>query len=333
MIAATTNELAGWACLMAGMVLSFLYSGVETGTYVVNKIRLDLHAEAGNRRARRLRAMLRDPGRPLVVVLIGNNLANYLASAGMVLVLTARGVAHTDWYSVAILTPLVFVFCELVPKNLFHRHGETLAYVFSGFLDLSRRLFTSVGLVFMVRGVIWLVFRLGGRRLTRSEGHLAGGERRIEDILAEGRASGALTHAQQVIAERVVNIRRVHLRDVMVPLEQAALVSESVTVEELRELLASSDHPRFGVHSGDRENVIGLLNAYDVLLDETGAPPSSHMTPPAKLPADLSVTEALVTLQRRRTVVGFVFSPDGRCLGLVSVKDLAEEIVGELEEW
>ena len=333
MIAATTGELAGWACLLAGMALSFLYSGVETGTYVVNKIRLDLRAEAGDRRARRLRTMLRKPGPPLVVVLIGNNLANYLASAGMVIILTTRGIARSDWYAVAILTPLVFVFCELLPKNLFHRHGETLAYVFSGFLDLSRRLFTAVGLMIMVRGLMWVVFSLGGRRLRHADGPLADGERHIDGILAEGRASGALTPAQQAIAERVVNIGRVRLRDVMVPLERAALVPESVTVEELRELLASSDHPRFGVYSGGRENVVGLLNAYDVLLDQTGAPPSSHVTPLAKLPADLGVTEALVTLQRRRTVVGFVFSPEGRCLGLVSVKDLVEEIVGELEEW
>ena len=331
--AATIGEGAGWVALLAGMALSFIYSGMETGIYVVNKVRLDLRAEAGRRRAVRLAKMLARPDRPLMVILIGNNLANYLASAGLVVILTARGVVRSDVYSVAILTPLVFLFCELLPKNLFQRHGETLAYVFSAFLSLSRRLFALLGLTALVRGLMWVVFALAGRREYRRAAALAGSGDRLAGILAEGQASGVLTHMQSIIAERVVNIGQVRLRDVMVPLDQAALVPESVTPEQLRELLASSDHPRFGVYSGERENVVGMLNAYDVLLDETGASPASHVTTPAKLLEDMGVTEALVRLQQDRTVVGFVFSDAGRCVGLVSVKDLVEEIVGELEEW
>ena len=136
MIATVYMVTAGWAMLLAGMVLSFLYSGLETGCYVVNKIRLDLRADSGNRPARRLLSIHHSPGRALVVLLVGNNLANYLASAGMVLILTCSGWTHPDWYSVAILTPVIFIFCELLPKNLFHRYSEMLVYTFSGFLEI-----------------------------------------------------------------------------------------------------------------------------------------------------------------------------------------------------
>lgn len=325
-------ELGGWGALLAGMVLSFLYSGLETGTYAVNKIRLDLRAESGSRRASRLRAMQRHPGRALIVLLVGNNFANYLASAGLLLVLTRRQWAHADGYSVAILTPLIFIFCELLPKNLFHRHSETLTYAFSGFLEFSRRAFTAVGIVGLIRALVWSVMRLAGRRIGPQDSPLLRGQH-ISSILAEGRASGALTHAQSVIAERVVNIGRVRLSDVMVPLQQAVLLPETVSAEQLREVLRAHGHPRVGIYSGRRDNVVGVLNVYDVLLDESGSPAAAHVRPALTLPEEMRITEALLELQRRRNVIALVVSAEGGCVGLVSVKDLVEEIVGELEEW
>jgi putative hemolysin len=333
MLAAAGQAMAGWAALLGGMVLSFLYSGLETGTYTVNKIRLELRAESGGRAARRLRAMLATPGTPLTVVLVGNNLANYLASAGMVLILTSRQVGHTEAWSAAMLTPLIFVFCEVLPKNLFHRHGETLTYLFCWFLELSRRLFTAVGLVGLIRGLVWAILRIGGRRMAAGGSPLEARSGHIAGLLAEGQASGAITQTQSVIAERVVNLGRVSLGQAMVPLDRAVLVDANVTTDQVRELLRSHGHPRFGVYSQSRDNVVGALNAYDVLMDESGSPPSAHVTPAVRLPAHAGIIEALVTLQKRREGMAFVTSEQGRCVGLVTVKDLVEEIVGELEEW
>jgi putative hemolysin len=318
--------LGGWAALLIGMTLSFIYSGMETGNYVVNKIRLELRAEAGQRRAVRLHGLLAKPDTPLIVVLIGNNLANYLASAGMFLIV------QSEAYAALILTPLVFVFCELLPKNLFHRHGESLAYVFGGFLSLSRRLFAATGLVVLIRGIVWLVTRLFGHGPTGVSGALGGGRWQMAILLAEGRASGALTHAQSLIAERVVNIGQVGLRDVMVPLEKAAMVSELATKEQLHRLLADGCPSRLGVFRDDRDNIVGVLNVYEALLDESGAEPSSHVGPAVRLPESLSVTEALVRLQHQRAVVGIVCSEKDRAVGLLGVRDLVEEIVGELAE-
>ncbi len=331
-LAVAAGELIGWAALLGGMVFSFLYSGLETGLYSVNKIRLELSAEAGARAARRLRRALNAPGGPLGTLLIGNNLANDVASAGMVLVLTAWAVPRPDYVSLAVLAPVVFLFCELLPKNLFHRHADRLTYLFSSFLGLSRRAFTALGLVGAVRGLVWLLLRVAGRRIGPHDSPLGSGGGRIATLLAEGRATGALTHTQSVIAERVIRLADVRLADVMVPLERAVLVEPTVSAEEVRGLLAAHGHPRLGVYEGARENVVGVLSAYDVLLDDSGAPPSAHVTSAVTVRAGAGVSEALVALQRQRNVIGFVTDDDGRCIGLVTIKDLVEEIVGELEE-
>jgi CBS domain containing-hemolysin-like protein len=141
----------------------------------------------------------------------------------------------------------------------------------------------------LIRGLVWTAMRLAGRRLGPHESPLARGQH-IAGILAEGRASGAITHAQSLIAERVVNIGRLRLRDAMVPLEQAVLAPDTATAEEIRELLREHGHPRIGVYAGRRKNIVG-------------------------------------------EVMTFVVSPDGQFVGVATIKDLVEEIVGELEEW
>ena len=331
MIATVYMLAAGWAMLLAGMILSFLYSGLETGCYVVNKIRLDLRADSGNRPARRLLSIHHRPGRALIVLLVGNNIANYLASAGMVVILIQHGWLHADWYSVAILTPVIFIFCELLPKNLFHRYSEMLVYTFSGFMEVSRRIFSALGLVGLIRGGMWLVMKLAGRRLGPTETPLLH-SRYVTGILAEGRAGGALTHTQSDIAERIVNISRVQMRDVMIRIEDAVLIEESSPIEYARELLRLHGHPRLGVYSGRPDNIVGVLNAYDVLLDDR-TDISTCITPSLKLGENLGIIEALVQLQQRREVMGFVISSSGEYVGLVTIKDLVEEIVGELKEW
>jgi putative hemolysin len=333
MLATAGQAMAGWVALLGGMALSFLYSGLETGTYTVNKIRLELRADSGGRAARTLQAMLAKPGTPLTVVLVGNNLANYLASAGMVLILTSRHVVHTQAWSAAMLMPIIFIFCEVLPKNLFHRHGETLTYLLCWFLELSRRVFTAVGLVGLIRALVWAILKIGGRRMEGGGSPLEAHSGHIAGLLAEGQASGAITQTQSLIAERVVNLGRVSLREAMVPLDQAVLVEANATTDRVRELLRAHGHPRFGVYSQRRDNIVGALNAYDVLMDESASPPSAHVTAAVRLPAHTGIIEALVALQKRRDVMAFVTSEQDRCVGLVTVKDLVEEIVGELEEW
>ena len=332
-LAAAWEAVVGWSALLLGATMSFLFSGLETGLYGVNKIRLELLGESGSRPAQRLLRILHDPREPLSVLLLGNNMANYLASFGMVLLLEAAQVARADWVSVAVLTPLIFTFCEVLPKNLFHRHSEALTYRLSWFLGLWRWLFKATGLVAVIRLIVTGAIRLAGRRLGPTETPLSGG-RRIAAILAEGRASGVLTETQSLIAERVVNIASVRLKDVCVPLASAVLIEESaVTPEALRELLVRHGHPRIGVYRQRRENIVGLINVYDVLLEAPEAEPASLASEPIMMSEQLGVAPALVRLQQARQSAAFVADAAGRCTGMVTVKDLVEEIVGELKEW
>ena len=236
----------------------------------------------------------------------------------------------SEWTAVLLLTPLVLIFCELLPKNLFHRHGETLTYRLAWFLELSGWLFTVTGVVALSRLLVWAVLRIAGRGGEDRNAPLSPGGR-VGAILTEGRASGAITDTQSAIAQRVVNVSRGRLGDVMVPLAEAVLIDRSADAEDVRRLLAEHGHPRLGVYEGDRRNIVGILNAYDVLLDETGAPPADHVTDALSLPCDAGIIDSLVAMQTGRKSIAIVADADGHATGLVTAKDLVEEIVGELD--
>ena len=242
MIAQAWTTWALWSgVVVVATGLGALYCGLETGIYVLNKIRLDLRAEAGNRRARLLRRVLRKPNNVLAVLLIGTNLTNYavtFAVTAMFLLAGSGGAAA--WYSLAVVTPLLFIFGDSVPKNVLQRLAETLTYRLSWLLAASHVVFHVTGLAPLVRVVSWLVtLPLRGRAGTS--------EARLGAIFAEGRASGVLTHMQAVMADRVMGIADVDLADVMVPMEKVVCVPRDIGADELREVIRRSNHSRLPV--------------------------------------------------------------------------------------
>lgn len=340
------------AAVVAGIISiagSAFFSGMETGLYVVNKIRLELQAERGGRDARRLRGILHRPGNLLAVILVGNNLFNYTATFSMSLLVGLLGVGGGNgsrgefWQSLATLgltTGLLFVFGESVPKHLFQRLAERLTYRFSGLLRASSLLFNIVGLAPLVRGFAELIVRVtGSPRPVWSPLAREG----LGAIVTEGQASGVLTHFQSLMADRVMRIGEVTLADVQIPLRDVVKAPQSASREHIMELIRHAGYSRIPLMD-DPHHVGGILDVYEVLMSrrtgdgETGeeatGEPAERAQEPLVLGGDMSVTDALYRMRHARAAMAVVTAPRGdRHTGIVTIKDLVEEIVGELEEW
>ncbi|MCD6303822.1 MAG: DUF21 domain-containing protein [Planctomycetes bacterium] len=316
---------ACWVVLAAAIILNSLYCGLETGIYVLNKVRLDLRAEKQDRRARLLRRLLARPDVVLAVLLIGTNLAGYAATFCITTMFVLAGRRDgAEWYALAVATPVLFILCDSVPKHVFQRRAESLTYRLAGLLEVSRIIFTVTGIAPLVAGLGWLVM-LPVRRRRPGGGH------RLGMLLAEGRASGVLSGVQSIMADRVMHIADVTLADVMVPMGKVCRISPDITRRELLEVVRRNDFTRLPVCEGPGR-VVGVLDVYDVLVDEGVDRPADRMVEPLKLPAAMTVTEALYRMQRAHRMMAVVHQ-GGRDVGIVTIKDLVEEIVGELEEW
>jgi len=334
MLVAEAMEILAWIVwplvLVFSTAVDALFCGMEMGVYVVNKIRLDLRAEAGSRAARTLRGMIRHPRNLLTVLLLGTNVMRYASTFSITSMFVLAGAgARAEWYTLAAATPLLFVLADSVPKSVFQRQGERLAYRFAWALRAADLLFKATGLSPLVRGV-----SAGLMRLTRA-GRRVGAPAPVESLsalLAEGYASGVMTHPQSIMADRVMRISEVTLSDVLTPLSRAAAVPRGVSRAEVLEFIRHHNHSRLPM-LGEGGEVVGVLDVYDVLAGEGGAAPADLAGEPLVLPDTLDVTAALYRMQTARRAMAIVADARGRHVGLVTVKDLVEEIVGEIEEW
>jgi CBS domain containing-hemolysin-like protein len=320
---------------LLALALSALYSGLETGVYCLNKIRLRLRSNVEGGSARALQTLITDRTRLLSVLLIWNNAANYAttASASVLLIWAGLGEGGAELTVTVLVAPILFVFGEMVPKTLFRRHAETLVYRWTWLLRASTALMTWFGLVGLIRLAGNLA--LGKVRGDTQVAGLVAARQQILGMLVETAHTGTITDQQSRIAEKILGLHQVRLRDVMVPLHHVDKLPQDATRELFLQIARTTAHSRLPVYPRDRpERIVGVVTVLDGLLLEPPAWSLDKLICDApKLPPSMNVQTALTRLQRARQPLGIVTRKSGETLGIVTVKDLVEEIVGELRAW
>jgi putative hemolysin len=235
-------------------------------------------------------------------------------------------------YATAIVTPIILVFGGVLPKDWFQRRSDQLMYALALPLKWCWRVACWIG-------VVWLLRTLTRGLLQRIDPLRASGERdllprsRIRRLLREGAVSGGLTTFQRDTLERVMDISNVRVANVMVPRRRAAIVPIDIPRDDLLRIARMAHFSRLPVYRDDPRRIVGILNVYHVLTDRQERPIAEYLQPATYVQVGETVPAALLELQRSREVMGIVVDPAGNCLGLFTIKDLVEEIVGELAAW
>ncbi len=329
----TLGENLFWAAVMfAGFLGSATYSGMETGTYTINRVRLHVLADRGQRTAVALRKLVDKPATLLATLLIGNNVANYLGTAGLAVIL--ESMALSDWQTIVlntlIVTPLLFVFGETLPKDTMAAHSDRLMPPLTPILTGSRWLFTLIGIVPIVRlfsaGVLKLLGQPGGDRAFPPR-------RRVEMLVREGVGHGILSDEQSAIVERVLRLGGRTVKQEMVAWADVLSVKVNDPPSRLWELADRSSRSRYPV-TDKHGQVVGLIDVFDALLHApTDCPPIRKlMTRPHTIAANMPLRLALQHFQTHGLAIAVVTEND-RPVGVVTVKDLVEPITGNLSSW
>ncbi|MEW6198299.1 MAG: CNNM domain-containing protein [Planctomycetota bacterium] len=320
--------------LAAALVLSGISSGSETGLYCLNRVRLRVAAEQGDSASRRLENLLRRPEDLVILALLGTNIADYLATACVAALLLRAAVSAgmTEFYATAISTPLILVYGGIIPKDWFRRESNRLMARLSGVLWLALRTARATGIVALLRGVTHLVYRGVAPPNAPPVSEFLPRAHTLH-LLREGAARGGLTPVQRDLIERVLNLSGVRVADVMIPLSRAATVPHDIPRDDFLRIARMAHFSRLPVYRGQPRRIIGIVNVYDVLTDPEHRPILTHARPPVALTEPAPVPEALLQLQRTRQSMAVVVDRAGLCVGILTLKDLVEEIVGDLEVW
>lgn len=309
-----------------GLGLSALFSGLETGMYTLNRVRLAVRAGSGDRAAQLLRSELTNSNRLLSTLLISNNMANYMGSYGVAMLLAGFGltVGQTVIVNAAILVPVLFVFGETLPKDLFRTHTDAWSYQWAWFLRGCRFILTWTGLLPIVQ-----LFSAALARLLHTESTTATAARqRISTLIKEGVGAGVLTEMQTTLVDRALALRDLRVASVMQPWQHVeTLNAERHPGDRLRRL--QFHVPRRLPVVGARGNVIGIVDILDVVLDPD-RPLRELAQPTITLRANSTLPDALRALRAAKRNVAIV--TDARTsapIGLVTTKDLVQPLTGE----
>jgi putative hemolysin len=301
------------------------------GLYSLNRVRLRLRAEkeqSGN--AARLLELSTSRDQAVLSVLLLQNLCGYfltVSTSATLLAFWGLDARRVEFYSALVLSPCVFVFGDVVPKNWFRIQADRLMYPVAPILHWSVRLLRLTGLPWLLGRASRAAARLVGEE--REE--WLGGRGEVIGLLREG-AEGVLSEEQTEIVERVMAFSRIQLRSIMIPRRRVVSVPIDVDRRTFEHTVRLHPYSRLPVLERDGRSVAGVVNVAEVLADETFRL-RDHLKPPLFLRGSETAASALVQLQRSDVAIAIVSEPRQPFIGLVTLKDVVEEIFGELPAW
>jgi len=322
------------------VVLSAVFSGLETGMYRLSRLRLRLGSEKGLWSHKVLARAMRDGSGLLLSLIVANNLVNYLATGSVTYALQRVVVSEhmVELLATLVIAPLLFVFAESLPKNLFLHRADALMTFFAPLLFVTHRLLRWCGIVPLLK--------LLSHRMNRAKGSTVSGKtmiastqrHQVQAILRDTHEEGLLSSVQADIIGRIVNIPSLRLGAVMVPLNQVHCVDIRSDRDALLEALRQHAWTRRLVWSETPTNILGSINIYSVLDSaESFGCLDDFVTPIQRLDATTPIIDAIDIMRRDELRIVLVTRSrrggQDTPVGIVTMKDLIEELLGELAEW
>jgi putative hemolysin len=328
------------------VLLNGIFSATEIALVTIRRSRLQQLIDEGHRGARRVQRLKENPGQFLAVIQIGITFLGFLASAfaavslvdGMGEWLATFGPLQDVAGVIALivvtglLTIFTIIFGELVPKQIGLAHGERVAMATSRFIDVLGTLFAP--LVGLLTWTTRRISRLFNADVAADE-RISAEELRL--IIEQGGEQGILEAEEEQMIHAVIELgdRRVH--EVMVPRIAMISLAASATSDAAIDTVIEEGHSRIPVYEETIDEIVGILYAKDLLpylKDSAGDPPELRtlLRTPVFVPESMSVDDLLHEFQRRKVHIAIVLDEYGGTAGLVTIEDLLEEIVGEIQD-
>ncbi|MEL6330328.1 MAG: CNNM domain-containing protein [Planctomycetota bacterium] len=323
------TEWIAWslACLL-GLGGSALWSGFETGVYSVSRARLELRArrappDAG---ARRLLAETTNLERLLAAILLGNNTCNYVGTLGLAALLAGAGLegGAAAGVQMAVLTPVLLVFGEAVPKELFRVHADRATPGLALPVAVVRRAMTYSGVLPLVVGLARAVARsLGGEA-----GSLGAGRERLARLLHESATAGAVSRTQGALIGRALEFEALSVSALMVPWGRVRKIAAGAPAARVDGLIRSTPHRWYPVveRSGRVRGVVGSVEYFGSARGGIG----DAISDVVRLSPEVPAPEALRRLSAEAVTLAVV-ERAGRPIGVVALRDLLAPLLGSGE--
>lgn len=316
--------------------LSGLFSGSETVLTSLTEARvMDLMNNPKRWGTKRLQHWLRSSTRILTSLLIGNNLVNIIGSILAAKVAYHYLASYADAVAVGVMTLLVLIFGEIIPKTIGKLWYSKMAPWAMLFALAADRLFYP--LAWLLHGLARSVFRrIEAASDTASPPMVTVGE--IEHMILKGEEEGVLDKNRGELLRSVLEFKDTIAKEIMIPHGRIVAISSDASVEKAFDIAISSGHSRIPVYSGKIDNIEGLLYTKDLITvrrkggQEPPAVKDLVRKPPFFVPETKKVSELLSEMQKKRVHLAVVVDEFGSTSGVITLEDIVEELVGEIRD-
>lgn len=314
--------------LLILVILSGFFSSAETAFSTVNRVRMRTLEEEGSKRAAKVNKILESYSKMLSTVLIGNNIVNLSTSALTTTIALRFGIPVA--VATGVLTLVILLCGEIVPKTWAMLSSEKIALAYCGIIYGLMQVMTPVIFVVdkMSNGILRLLHIDPSKKITTMT------EAELRTYVDVSHESGVIESEEKEMIYNVFDFSDALAKDIMVPRINMVTVDVEATFEEVLSIFRESMYTRFPVYQDDKDNIIGLINIKDFILTEDeehfqvrSILRDAHYTYEYKKVADL-----LYELREKTTSVTFVLNEYGATVGMITLEDLLEEIVGEIRD-
>lgn len=312
--------------LMVLVALSAFFSSSETAFSSVNRIRLRAAADDGDKKAACALRVAEDFDRTLSTLLIGNNIVNISASSISTLVATQLlGPATGALVATIVMTLVILIFGEILPKTLAMQHSERLSMRFGGILSFLNTLFTPL-----------TAFFVGLKKCVlpkKTEDTPSVTEEELKYIIETIENEGGMDEEETDLVQSALEFDDTKVKEILIPRVDMVAVDIADSPEEIRHAILSENHSRIPVYEKSIDNIVGILTirAYlEALLKN----PKPDIRPLLKdcvfVYKNMKIRKVLDELRAKKQYMAIVTDDYGGTLGLVTMEDILEELVGEI---
>lgn len=315
--------------VLLAIAMEAFFSGSEIGMVSVNRIKMKKLAEEGNSSAQAILKLLDNPEKLFTTTSLGTNLAMVTSTAISTAFMVENFGDFGEWVAMLFIFPLVFFGGEIIPKVIFQNRADSLMPVMIYPLNLFHNCMGPI--------IKWLSYT--SQHLTSrvpegmTEKTFTFSRDQLRKVLSLESQTVDLGTTEKKIIHNIFNFGELIAEQCMVPLVQMTAIKDTASMREAHEIANESGLSRLPVFHERMHNLIGILNAFDLLDQEMDDTPITELIRPAHyIPPNKKIDDLLKELQQGGLHMAFVVDEYGGCIGLVTIEDLLEKIVGEIED-
>ncbi len=304
------------------MIFSALFSSTETAYSSVNKLRLKNYEAQGNKKATTALRLANKFDEVLTAVLIGNNIVNIaMSSLGTLLFVSIFGDSGAG-ISTAVITVLVLIFGEVLPKSYAKRNAEKLALLFAKPLS---------ALVTVLKPAVWILNKISSL-LASGEEAPSVTEDELKYMIDEIEEQGVIEEQESELVKSALEFDEISVDEILIPRVKVVGIEVGATIDEIKELFTTEMYSRLPVYEKSLDDIIGIITnkAFFKMLVEGGNDIKSIIQEVPHIADCKLISEAMRDMQRSKVHLAVVIDQYGGTKGIVTLEDIIEELVGEI---